>query len=367
VENSIVHNLHLLDTFAHHYHSFLPHQHQNTFLHPALNKADNTNLLQQHKRKRTHEQQMSNSSGRPVTPGQPPGKGTPPTGKGSRTGAISVDNKGYVKGLKKTKYDKMVTDKAEAENDLRTAEDSVRNQEDILSQQDTEIARLEGEVTEAREEAVEAQEEAAALKRQNTTLQTTLAGANQALKDAGRHSKKEEKKDIKKAISRWIKDVGFRNTKFAKGDKLTRFAKTIYSRIKGDLHLMDDGHDHYTPEVEFVRIYEPYIQTVLGERRQYVQTMLFEVAKSKSWYFVFAPKFRVSCTKLFCTSLKNGGRSTEACLQLNGSRLCTNCPRPVMTTSKSDQSSKSFTKTYGCQRQLASKTLTQTSVITGLQ
>jgi hypothetical protein len=103
-------------------------------------------------------------------------------------------------------------------------------------------------------------------------------------------AKKEEKKDIKKAISKWIKDVGFRNTKFAKGDKLTRFAKTIYSRIKEDLHLMDEGHDHHTPEVEFVRIYEPYIQTVLGERRQYVQTMLFEVAKSKSLYFVFGPK-----------------------------------------------------------------------------
>ena len=36
------------------------------------------------------------------------------------------------------------------------------------------------------------------------------------------------------------------------------------------------------------------VQTVLGERRQYVQTMLFEVAKSKSLYFVLAPKYRAT-------------------------------------------------------------------------
>ena len=191
----------------------------------------------------------------------------------------------------------MVKDKAKADTDLRTAEDTIQKQEQLMSHKDTKITTLTGEVTEA-------QNEAAALKHQNTTLKTTLEEAMQALKDAGKHSKKEEKKDIKKAISKWIKDVGFRSTKFAKGDQLKRFAKTIYKRIKDDLHLMDEGHDQYTPEVEFIRIYEPYIQTVLGERRQYVQTMLFDVAKSKSFYFVLAPKG--SDTKLFCTSLKNG-------------------------------------------------------------
>jgi len=172
----------------------------------------------------------------------------------------------------------MVTDKAKADTDLRTAEKTIQTQANVMSHKDDEIMTLTGEVTDNKNEV-------SALKHQNTTLKTTLEEAMQALKDAGKHSKKEEKKDIKKAISKWIKDVGFRNTKFAKGDKLTRFAKTIYSRIKGDLHLMHEGHDHYTPEVEFVRIYQPYIQHVLGERRQYVQTMLFEVAKSKSISF----------------------------------------------------------------------------------
>jgi hypothetical protein len=227
-----------------------------------------------------------------VSPEQPSGKESPPPGQENMTGGITVDNKGYVKGLKKTKYDKMVKDKAKynkmvnekakSETDLRTAEDTIQKQEELMSNRDTEITTLTGEVTTARKEVT-------ALKHQNLTMKTTLEEAMQALKDAGKHSKKEEKKDIKKAISKWIKDVGFRNTKFAKGDKLTRFAKTIYSRIKGDLHLMDEGHDHHTPEVEFVRIYEPYIQTVLGERRQYVQTMLFEVAKSKRLYFVLSP------------------------------------------------------------------------------
>jgi septal ring factor EnvC (AmiA/AmiB activator) len=230
---------------------------------------------------------MSNSAGRPVSPEQAQAKASTPPGQQNTTGAITVDNRGYLKSFKKTSYEKMVKDKATADFDLRTAEDTIQKQEELMSSKDSEITTLTSEVTEA-------QNEATALKHQNTTLKTTLQEAMQALKDAGKHSKKEEKKDIKRAISKWIKDVGFRNTKFAKGDKLTRFAKTIYSRIKGDLHLMDEGHDHHTPEVEFVRIYEPYIQTVLGERRQYVQTMLFEVAKSKSLYFVLAPKYRAT-------------------------------------------------------------------------
>ena len=144
-----------------------------------------------------------------MSPEQAPAKASPPPGQQNTTGAITVDHRGCLKSFKKTRYEKMVKDKATADFDLRTAEDTIQKQEELMSSKDSEITTLTSEVTEA-------QNEATALKHQNTTLKTTLQEAMQALKDAGKHSKKEEKKDIKRAISKWIKDVGFRNTKGAR-------------------------------------------------------------------------------------------------------------------------------------------------------
>jgi ribosomal protein L16 Arg81 hydroxylase len=182
--------------------------------------------------------------------------------------------------------------------------DKIRKANKWMAEQDKKMALLQRELQDGRKETQEANrarqaavEEVAEsnaivedftrqvveLKRQNENLTNALEGARQALKDAGKHSKKEERRDIKLATSAWIKNVGFRDTKFVKGKKLELFAKRIYKSIAPKLDLTAEGTDHYTPEAEFVRVYKDHIQKVLGERRQYVQTQLFQCLMSECW------------------------------------------------------------------------------------
>lgn len=127
-----------------------------------------------------------------------------------------------------------------------------------------------------------AKKELADLKIQNTNLAESLKTTVQALKDAGKHSKTEENKAVRKEVKKWIKDFGFRNTKFVKGERLKQFMERIYANVKTDLGLdINPDDDHYLPLNEFIRIYESYVQACLGDRRQYVQTQLFDAARSK--------------------------------------------------------------------------------------
>ena len=109
-----------------------------------------------------------------------------------------------------------------------------------------------------------------------------------ALKDGGKHSKMEQKEAITRKIVDWIRDVGFRTTKFAKGNALDRFVGRVFDAIKDDLDLLNEDTDHYTTGEEFKRIYTAFIQKTLGDRRQYVQTQILKAFIGKSFLCVHA-------------------------------------------------------------------------------
>ena len=175
------------------------------------------------------------------------------------------------------------------------AEEDLDEQKNLYEESVEGTKKAEQELAKAREQAEsdrklteEFKKEVMALKQQNTNLMAALEQARQALKDSGRHSKKEERKDVKCATHVWIKNVGFQDTKFVKGKKLEEFAKRTYNRIHSRLGLQETDTDHYTPETECVHVYIDYIQKVLGERRQYVQTQLFACCMSElsvQWVF----------------------------------------------------------------------------------
>ena len=119
-------------------------------------------------------------------------------------------------------------------------------------------------------------EEKRAYEGQVNSLQAALNQAIAALKDGGKHSKAEIKEAVSKKMLDWIRDVGFRTTKFAKGAALDRFVVRVFEAIKDDLDLLNEGADHYTTLEEFKRIYTASIQKALGDRRQYVQTQILK-------------------------------------------------------------------------------------------
>ena len=65
---------------------------------------------------------------------------------------------------------------------------------------------------------------------------------------------------------------------------MTDFTKKIYSEIKDDPRVVDDGGLSLS-ESEYVRIYESFVQESLGGRRQYTQTGLLEAMIGKSSKF----------------------------------------------------------------------------------
>ena len=157
--------------------------------------------------------------------------------------------------------------------------DKIREMTASAGRKDDDLLLLTSEVNEAKKECEE-------IKHQNEQLKLALQDALQALKDGGKHAKSEENTQIKKAIEKWIKDYGFRKTKFVKGDALIKFMKETHEAIKDKLGLDRPDADHCTPLPEFLRIYEGAIQACLGNRRQCVQTQLLEVTKSKLLFCV---------------------------------------------------------------------------------
>ena len=125
--------------------------------------------------------------------------------------------------------------------------------------------------------------EVKSLTNQVQLLKSALLEAKQALKDAGRHSRKEELGAVKKAIVKYIKIFGFRKHVFLRGAQLDSFVKQVYLSIKSDLGLDDENADHYTPLDEFSRIYTGSCQTAVGDRRQYVQTGCYQACFSGSF------------------------------------------------------------------------------------
>ena len=110
----------------------------------------------------------------------------------------------------------------------------------------------------------------------------------EARKDAGKHAKSEQRKGVKDTTRDQIKNYHYRTVKFVLNDEeqkdLTDFTKKIYSEIKDDPRVVDDGGLSLS-ESEYVRIYESFVQESLGSRRQYTQTGLLEAMIGKSSKF----------------------------------------------------------------------------------
>lgn len=111
------------------------------------------------------------------------------------------------------------------------------------------------------------------LTHQNTVLRERLEAALKALKDSGKHARWEESVAVRKEINKWIKDKGYRETKFAKDTALDAFVQAVYDGIKERLSLDDVNSDAFVPTDDFSRIYMAHINAQLSVRRQYTQSM----------------------------------------------------------------------------------------------
>ena len=146
--------------------------------------------------------------------------------------------------------------------------------EDQIQAKDSSIEDLVKQVNAAKKETQE-------FEHQNAMLQKALEEAYLALKDSGKHSKREEKESVNEAIKKWVNQNEHLKTKFVKDAAFKRFTTKVHNGIKESLGLEEEGTDHYTPLVEFLRIYENQIQLCLQKRRQHTQTSLREATMSE--------------------------------------------------------------------------------------
>ena len=163
----------------------------------------------------------------------------------------------------------------ELESDHGKLQKNFDDLEDKIQEKDSSIEDLAKQVNAAKKETQE-------LEHQNAMLQKALEEAHLALKDSGKHCKREEKESINEAIKKkWVNRNGHLKTKFVKDAAFKRFATKVHNGIKDSLGLEEEGTDHYTPLVEFLRIYENQIQLCLQKRRQHTQTQLREAIMSE--------------------------------------------------------------------------------------
>ena len=162
----------------------------------------------------------------------------------------------------------------ELESDHGKLQKNFDDLEDKIQEKDSSIEDLAKQVNAAKKETQE-------LEHQNAMLQKALEEACLALKDSGKHCKREEKESINEAIKKWVNQNGHLKTKFVKDAAFKRFATKVHNGIKDSLGLEEEGTDHCTPLVEFLRIYENQTQLCLQKRRQHTQTQLREATMSE--------------------------------------------------------------------------------------
>ncbi len=96
---------------------------------------------------------------------------------------------------------------------------------------------------------------------------------------ASKSRKDEQKEDVVKALREYVKDVLFRNVKFAPpDDQLKAACGMVWAGLKGKMRL-DQGPNKLDEE-EFAAIYDSAVLKALSDRRQYVQTRCETAAKS---------------------------------------------------------------------------------------
>ena len=210
-----------------------------------------------------------------------------------------------------TAYKKDHEDKKQLTKDLKASEKSrkalatqIERHDEAIGTKDDEIEHQQEEIvglTKTNEEFTDANSESATdtatmikeiddLTKENTdlisanrdlidetkSLKEALGAALASLKDGGKHCKSEENNAIKKAIQKWVKEVGFRKTKFAKGAKLVSFTQEVYEGIKEKNKLTEKDSANYCTKTDFHRIYEGWVGSQLADRRSYLQTGLMK-------------------------------------------------------------------------------------------
>lgn len=94
--------------------------------------------------------------------------------------------------------------------------------------------------------------------------------------------KDEQNEDVKEAISSYVKDVLFRNVKFAfTGKSLNKATSLVWHGIKDKLKL-DQGPNALS-EAEFVDIYDTAVLSELSSRRTYVSQRCGVAAEGKNF------------------------------------------------------------------------------------
>lgn len=105
--------------------------------------------------------------------------------------------------------------------------------------------------------------------------------ALKALKECNRRSQAEEAKDVVRELFNYVRDSGYRTTKFAQDEAhLKKFATSAYEAIKTEIGL-DNGETTVSLD-EFIRIYSPRCLEFLSNQRIYNQAQFQKAAHSES-------------------------------------------------------------------------------------
>ena len=139
---------------------------------------------------------------------------------------------------------------------------------------------------------------------ENQNLKQQLRVALKALKDAGKHARFEESKEVNVAIREFIKGDGYREWKFIRTDeKKAIFVDSICDHIAERTGMADSEGDFYVSRKEFHRIYTGSSIKKLGDRRQLTQTMMLKSCICTYEMFRFVTKIQPTVTLTFATFL----------------------------------------------------------------
>ena len=117
-----------------------------------------------------------------------------------------------------------------------------------------------------------------ALKQDRDDWKKKFDDCMKALKETGKAASFEQKQDVIDKINGWIKEFGFRNTKFAQSDgKLDQFTGDCYDALAEGFGWNLEATSF--PKSEFVRIYKAHCAAQLSLRRQYNQSQLQKAAQ----------------------------------------------------------------------------------------
>ena len=201
--------------------------------------------------------------------------------------ATAVTPRNEPKNNETSDYESEKENRTMAKNDKTTtiSKESLQKLKNDIRSLTTENNKLKSELLEKNSELKQSDEENRAFFVENQTLtkdrddwKKKFGELMLALKDTGKAASFEQKKDVKDKINGWIKEFGFRNTKFAQSDgKLDKFTGECYEALAEGFGWHQEA-THF-PKSEFVRIYKAHCAAQLSLRRQCNQSQLQKAAQ----------------------------------------------------------------------------------------